>query len=185
MRSGSLEWPPKNRIIFSEEVKKILKKPAGQLIKGKPREVAEKVKRVIESEKPLMVIVIGDYTSRRLREVNLKADLYVIDGKTERKRVQIFDLSGLKVEKARNDPGTLSPEAVKKLDELLHDPSIRDTALLIEGEEDLLTLAAIISAPEGSIIVYGQPGEGNVIVRVNKSSKQYAERILKLAERGS
>ena len=183
MRSESPKWPPKSRIIFSEEARRALKKPAGQLVKGRPDEVAEKVKRIILKEKPSKLVFVGDYTSRKLVDAGLRADLYVIDGKTERKPVKMFDVSEFRVERVKNDPGTLNPEAVEKLHELLRDEELRDTVLFVEGEEDLLTLAAMLSAPDGSIIVYGQPGEGNVIVRVNEDARRYAERILEINRR--
>jgi len=185
MPSESLKWPPKEKIVFCEKVKSILRKPAGELVKGQPDEVAEKVKEIIEKEKPRMVIVVGDYTSKKLREKGIKAKLYVIDGKTERRRIPIFDLKDLKIEKVENEQGTLNPHAVKKLHEILNDPEAENVAMLVEGEEDLLTLAAILSAPEKSIIVYGQPGEGNVIVRVNNASKKHVIEILKLNEKYS
>jgi uncharacterized protein (UPF0218 family) len=81
-----------------------------------------------------------------------------------------------------NEPGTICPEAASKLHELLTKPSIREVILLVRGEEDLLTLAAIISAPEGSAIIYGQPGAGSVYVKVDKASKKKALEIIKLAE---
>jgi len=182
MPSELPKWPSEEKIVFCEEIKRLLKKPAGELVKGQPNEVAEKVKQIIEKEKPRMVVIVGDYTSKKLREKGVEAKLYVIDGKTERRRIPIFSLEGLRVERVKNEQGTLNPEAVKKLHEILNDPEAKNVALLVDGEEDLLTLAAILSAPEGSLIVYGQPGEGNVIVRVNSSSKSYAMKILKLNE---
>ena len=39
--------------------------------------------------------------------------------------------------------------------------------IVVEGEEDLATLPAILYAPPGSVVVYGQPDEGSVLVKVN------------------
>jgi len=186
MRSGSLKfkWPPDRRIVFPERVKKILRKPAGQLISGKPEEVAREVRRIIEEEKPRLLILVGDYTSLKLREAGVDADIYVIDGRTERRPCRTIELKEFKVIRVVNEPGTLNPEAVSKLDQLLREPSAKGVVVLVEGEEDLLTLACIISAPEGSMIVYGQPGHGNVIVRVSREAKEKAAEILKLAQQG-
>ena len=184
MRSGSLKWPPDRRIVFPERVKKILRKPAGQLISGKPEEVAREVRRIIEEEKPRLLILVGDYTSLKLREAGVDADIYVIDGRTERRPCRTIELKEFKVIRVVNEPGTLNPEAVSKLDQLLREPSAKGVVVLVEGEEDLLTLACIISAPEGSMIVYGQPGYGNVIVRVSREAKEKAAEILKLAQQG-
>jgi len=182
MRSKSLEWPPKRRLAFPEEVKKILRKPLGQLISGDPDEVARKVKEIIEEENPLMVVAVGDYTSEKLRSMGAWVNLYVVDGRVERRPFKIFDVKGLKVVRCVNEPGTLNPDSVSKLHKLLTGKRSRGSVLVVEGEEDLLTLAAIISAPEGSMIVYGQPGAGNVIVRVRREVKEKAVEIIRLVQ---
>lgn len=180
MRPEWLEWPPKRKLVFSDEVKKLLKKPAGQLISGDPDEVAKKIKEIIEVEKPLAVVAVGDYTSRKLRDAEAKVSIYVIDGKTERRPSTIFDTAGFKVIRCRNESGTLDPDACSKLHELLAKKLVENVVLAVEGEEDLLALAAIVSAPEGSMIIYGQPGAGSVIIRVNREQKEKALNILEL-----
>jgi len=183
MRSEWLEWPPKRRLIFSDRVKKLLRKPAGQLISGDPNEVARKIKEIIEAEKPPVVIAVGDYTSRKLRDAGARVSIYVIDGKTERRPSAIFDASDLEVVRCVNKAGTLDPDACLKLHNLLTRKSVRNVVLAVEGEEDLLTLAAILSAPEGSMIIYGQPGAGSVIIRVSREEKEKAFKILELVIR--
>jgi len=44
--------------------------------------------------------------------------------------------------------------------------------VLVEGEEDLLTIVAVLCAPEGSVVLYGQPGEGAVLIEVNRAAKK-------------
>ena len=51
--------------------------------------------------------------------------------------------------------------------------------VLIEGEEDLLTIPAVMEAPLGAVVFYGQPLEGVVAVRVDEESKAGARAILK------
>ena len=48
----------------------------------------------------------------------------------------------------------------------------RRTRVLVEGEEDLLTLAAVLCAPLGSLVVYGQPREGIVVIKVTELMKE-------------
>jgi uncharacterized protein (UPF0218 family) len=50
--------------------------------------------------------------------------------------------------------------------------------VLVEGEEDLLTLVAVLKAPENSLVVYGQPHEGIVAVRVDKTTKEKVRQIV-------
>ena len=51
--------------------------------------------------------------------------------------------------------------------------------IFVDGEEDLAALAAIDLAPIGSLVIYGQPGEGMVLVNVDKKSKEFVAGILK------
>lgn len=55
--------------------------------------------------------------------------------------------------------------------------------LLVEGEEDLLTLAAILSAPDRALIIYGQPKKGSVIVKVGDKVRELAHKVLAMLER--
>jgi len=173
MRSESPKWPPRRRLIFPENVKRFLKEPAGKLISGDPDQVIEEVKRLIEADNPPLVIAVGDYTSAKLREHGARVNIYIIDGRIERRPCQIFDTSGLRVIECVNDPGTICPEAASKLHELLREPNLKDTVLLVRGEEGLLTLAAII---------YGQPRAGSVYVKVDKALKRKALEIIERAE---
>ena len=97
-----------------------------------------------------------------------------------RKPCKILDTKGLKLIRVVNEAGTLNPEAVAILDTLLKE-GVENVVIFVEGEEDLLTLAAIISAPKGSMIIYGQPGAGNVILRVDERLKKRALEIIELA----
>jgi len=181
MRSGSLRWPPKKRIFFPDEAKRILRRPAGKLITGEPDDVARRVKSIIEFDEPRLVVAVGDYTSRKLRDVGARVNLYIVDGRVERKTTELFKPEGLRVLRVVNEAGTLNPDAVKTLHKLLRGRELKDTVLMVEGEEDLLTLAAILSAPNKTIIVYGQPGKGCVVVRVDDRIRDLALNILKLA----
>ena len=49
--------------------------------------------------------------------------------------------------------------------------------LVIDGEEVLLALPVIAFLPEDTVVFYGQPGEGMVVVNSDES-RQNAKRIL-------
>ena len=49
------------------------------------------------------------------------------------------------------------------------------TAIIVEGEEDLLTLPVIKFAPLGALVVYGQPYVGMVLVMVTERTKVETE----------
>ncbi|MDI6805914.1 MAG: DUF359 domain-containing protein, partial [Candidatus Bathyarchaeia archaeon] len=53
---------------------------------------------------------------------------------------------------------------------------------IVDGEEDLLTLIAVLYAPQNSFVVYGQPYEGIVVVKVTPEKKAEVSEILKTME---
>jgi hypothetical protein len=50
--------------------------------------------------------------------------------------------------------------------------------ILVEGEEDLAVIPLILAAPEGAMVLYGQPGEGVVVCEVTDAAKEKAETLL-------
>jgi len=50
--------------------------------------------------------------------------------------------------------------------------------LMINGEEDLLVIPACIFAPENSIVLYGQPNQGLVIVKITPEIRNKTQRLL-------
>jgi uncharacterized protein (UPF0218 family) len=50
--------------------------------------------------------------------------------------------------------------------------------ILVEGEEDLLTLPCIVESPDNALVLYGQPSEGLVVVSTNAEARQEASLIL-------
>jgi len=53
---------------------------------------------------------------------------------------------------------------------------------MVNGEEDLLVLPACIFAPENAIVLYGQPNEGLVIVKITPEIRNKAQSLLDLME---
>lgn len=153
--------------ILPERLRGELRKPLGPVFPS-----TAEVLKFIREVTPPMVVSVGDRVSGELSKAGVKVSLYVIDGKVERETVQPSKLSASETWKVRNPPGTISLEALKAVREALER---EDTILLlVEGEEDLLALPAIAYAPEGSLILYGQPGEGIAAVKVNGEKRRKA-----------
>ena len=57
--------------------------------------------------------------------------------------------------------------------------------LLVDGEEDLLALTAILCAPENSLVIYGQPHEGIVVINVTEKTREKTRRIVDTMELSS
>jgi uncharacterized protein (UPF0218 family) len=52
------------------------------------------------------------------------------------------------------------------------------TKLLVEGEEDLAALACVAMAPPGSCLVYGVPGKGMAMLRVDEDAARQARSMI-------
>ncbi|HOP09469.1 MAG TPA: DUF359 domain-containing protein, partial [Candidatus Methanofastidiosa archaeon] len=70
----------------------------------------------------------------------------------------------------------------RELWDAIRDCDLDNRKIFIDGEEDLATLPAIFFAPEGAIVVYGQPDEGIVIVNVTDEKKKEVYSILSRME---
>lgn len=112
------------------------------------------------------LVAVGDIVTYHLLEAGHRPDVAVVDDRTERAAVDpevAAAITGFDRELAvANPPGTLTRELVGALaDGLDADGSV---LIAVDGEEDLAALAAIVGTPPEGSVVYGQPGEGMVLV---------------------
>jgi len=162
MFSGELRLLPEQRAF--------LKAPLGILIPGRGGEVWGRAFGLIEELRPRKVIAVGDETSRLFADHGRGADVYVVDGLVMRARATGAPPSGGEGFRIVNPAGYISRGAWEVIRRAI---SVGGGAVVtVEGEEDLLTLVAIMEAPVGSMVFYGQPGEGLVAVHVTGSKKQ-------------
>jgi uncharacterized protein (UPF0218 family) len=131
--------------------------------------------KIIAEEKPRMLIAVGDAVSNGMRLHGLSADLYVVDRKIMRRKIG-ETISASRSITVHNPPGVISKEAFEGLKKAITEGNI--DVVYVDGEEDLLALPSILLAPLGSIIVYGQPLVGLVVIRVNVSTKREATGLL-------
>ena len=76
----------------------------------------------------------------------------------------------------RNPPGEITEEAFDALKDALS--SEERVVIRVEGEEDLLVLPAAMLAADGSMIVYGQPLVGLVVMRVTPEARHEVRELL-------
>jgi uncharacterized protein (UPF0218 family) len=109
-------------------------------------------------------------------------DLLVVDNKTKRMPVsdhitEKLDHESYKTVRVNNPAATLTKALIDLISESLQ--SDEHVKIVVEGEEDLATLPAILYAPLGSVVVYGQPNEGSVLVDVTPERKLHIEEFMK------
>ncbi len=173
MHSGSDDV----KVIFriNDEVLPRLKHPLGQLVLGLPEKTIPILKDIIGKEIPRKVIAVGDVVSTYMQRLGLPTDLIVVDRKTTRNKAECCSYGVFSIT-VHNPPGQISKEAYDVLKLATRRESVR--SICVYGEEDLLTLPLVALAPIGSIVIYGQPLVGLVIVRVTSSMRRDAKRIL-------
>jgi uncharacterized protein (UPF0218 family) len=137
-------------------------------------------KRMIEKETPVTIISVGDTVSRNLTENQLLPKLSIVDNRVMRRKAQPFQLQTEKTIYVENPAATITEEAVKAIKDAL-ECNCR-IKIVVEGEEDLLTLIAVLYAPENSFVIYGQPREGIVAIKVTTDKKAEIAGILKAME---
>lgn len=162
---------------INEKTRTRLKHPFGQLLAGPPEKTTERLARIIAEEAPPKIIAVGDVVSLWMRRYGIDASIYVIDHKTLRADVD-GTIAGLSEVFVRNPPGEITEEAYEALRKALEGGEVE--VVRVEGEEDLLALPSVILAPVGSVVVYGQPYVGVVVVRVTPEVKDEVRELLEV-----
>ena len=178
----------KKTFFLPQNLRQFLKKPLGELISGSEKDLQEaalKVKKGLKSLSPTFLITVGDIVTLSLVESGLVPDLMVVDFKVKRKEIyQDISELGLKphlrVKEVKNRAGTLNPDlfSVVKDDFRILIKSSDSLVIRVLGEEDLAALPAVLLVPLNSLVCYGQPEKGIVIVKATEKKKQEAKTFL-------
>ena len=174
MRAG------RRTLTLPKSMRRELKVPLGLLLEGEPSETITRLREMIRRLRPVMFASVGDFSSRNVLEAGLKPDIVVVDQRVMRACVEPLSLGNRLEIRTRNPPGTIDAEAWGALEEAVS--LKRGVAVIVEGEEDLLVLPLIASMPLGSLIVYGQPLLGMVVVEVTEARKRWAEGFMRRME---
>ena len=151
----------------------LLKQPFGMLVLDK-EVTKQKVASMLKDSR--RIIAVGDATTKRLISFGIVPDVAIIDGRERRSRTT-YPVNYLAKElRCRNPAGTISNDAVKVLEVALKTAS--PARVFVDGEEDLLALPAFALAPVGSVVVYGQPLEGLVVVKITLAKQKQAKDLM-------
>ena len=161
------------QIELPRELRPLLKKPFGKLYVGNGSDTIEKFVGELASSTKL--ISVGDVTTFHLLEAGISPDICIVDNRTKRKPVARHVLNRnmdnvYEEISVQNPAGIITDELIKALSEaFISEKPIR---IFVKGEEDLATLPAILLAPLGAVVLYGQPDEGVVFVKVTEEKKR-------------
>jgi uncharacterized protein (UPF0218 family) len=166
--------------ILPDRLREKLSRPLGDLVSGSEDECNRVLNDVIAKENPTKVILVGDTVSRNAVRTGINPDVIIIDNLEKRARATSYPFRPKKVIKTQNQAGRIQAQAWQAVEQAILGEGI---LVEVDGEEDLLTIVAVDSAPLGSLVVYGQPGKGIVLVRVSDATKGDARAILDQMEK--
>lgn len=162
--------------LLTPALRKKLKSPLGLLIRGSFDETMKELKRIVEKEKPRKIISVGDVVSKNMIKKGIFSNVLIVDNRVMRKTIKPISIDADQTLHVKNPPGTLTDKAWTIIQAALEQRLT--TMVLVDGEEDLLTLVAVLCAPENSLVVYGQPHVGIVVVKVTEQKKKHIRQIV-------
>lgn len=163
----------KKTLVLSEAFKEKLRKPMGKIYKS--------VGAIFKSpEKPTMAIAVGDIIAMELEKERLIPDVKIIDYKTRRTLLKGSVLLR-SVPNTINDPGTINPQSAKAVKLAINKflSTKKSQTIIINGEEDLLALPAILFAPLNSLVLHGHWQYGIIAIKIDEEIKNKILNLLK------
>ena len=157
-----------------ENLRDQLKIPLGDLIKEENVN-KENILSKIGSES--LVITVGDRTTENMINLGIIPEVQIVDGleKRDKRLVPTDDTVNTNLS-CKNPPGEITEESTQVVQKAFSSkPPVR---IIINGEEDLLVLPVCILAPENSVVMYGQPNEGLVVVHITPEIRAKVQKIL-------
>jgi len=157
-----------------DDLRDQLKTPLGNLINDNDPN-KENIINQISAES--IIITVGDRTTENILQLGLKPQIQIIDclEKRNQRTAPIDDTVNTKLS-CRNPPGEITEESIQVIKKAFSsEPPVR---IVVDGEEDLLVMPVCISAPENSVVMYGQPNEGLVIVQITPKIRAKVQKIL-------
>ena len=157
-----------------DDLRDQLKNPLGNLIKDNDPNRENIIKK---NSTESIIITVGDRTTENMLQLGLKPQVQIIDGLEKRDQclVPADDTVNTKLS-CRNPPGEITEESIQVIQKAFScEPPVRIT---VDGEEDLLVIPVCIYAPENSVVMYGQPNEGLVIVHITPEIQAKVQKLL-------
>jgi hypothetical protein len=156
-----------------DNLRNSLKKPLGVLLKD-----SDVTKESILKSIPTgsFVISVGDATTEKLIKYGIIPSLQIVDGVEKRVKRDLPSGDVKTTLNCINPPAEITTESLNTIKKAFQ--SITPVRIAVIGEEDLLVLPVVVYAPENSIVLYGQPNEGLVIVPINAEIRNKAQSVM-------
>jgi len=156
-----------------EHLRDNLRKPLGVLL---PDSEVTKENILKKTSKDSFLITVGDASTEKMIKFGINPALQIVDALEKRnKRKLPQGLVGTLLY-CVNPPAEITEESIATIKKAFN--MEKPVRIIVDGEEDLLVIPTAIFAPENAIILYGQPNEGLVIVKVTQEMRNKAKMIM-------
>jgi len=146
-------------LVMPESLRPTLQQPLGRLIAGK-----EQIRKTLVARRGSVTVTVGDVATKTFLDAGIVPNLLVIDYLVGRQpyrehegAIQKLKLPTVTV---KSGPGHISKDAqaaVRTWGNRIKEGKDASMLLVVDGEEDLLTLPVIVASPLGCFVYYGQP----------------------------
>lgn len=175
------------KYVMPERLRARLRQPLGDIYYGslgQEEMVVNEIIKTIKKTNAPMVFAIGDIVTESLNVHGFTPSLSVIDRRSRREALMNQSTGKARYKKSkvyRNAAGTIEGEVIRRLKQLRNKYlSLKiPLQLVIDGEEDLIALPAIMLAPLQSFVLYGQYNLGVISVLVTEEVKKKVWSLLK------
>ena len=159
---------------LSDDLRDQLKNPLGNLISDNDPNKENIIKKISAES---VIITVGDRTTENILQLGLKPQIQIIDGLEKRSECAVpADDTIITKLSCKNPPGEITEESIQVIQKAFSsEPPVR---IIVDGEEDLLVIPVCIFAPENSVVMYGQPNEGLVIVTITPEIRAKVQKML-------
>jgi uncharacterized protein (UPF0218 family) len=172
MRSGSgknLRW------VLPDDLRDEMKEVVGKIVSE------QDIPGEVEGS---FIVTIGDVVTLTLLELGFTPDISIVDYKTKRmpmsevkKKLSRFSQPEIHVV---NPAAGITEELWLAIRDGYANP--RNLRIVVDGEEDLASLACIALAPDNTSVIYGIPNRGPMVLHVDQSLRSRVEKLLKRME---
>ncbi|MEM3065253.1 MAG: GTP-dependent dephospho-CoA kinase family protein [Candidatus Nitrosotenuis sp.] len=157
-----------------ENLRAALKKPIGILIKESD---VSRAKILHFLPAGAYIVTVGDATTDKLVKFGLTPSLQIVDGAEKRQKRKPPQSTAKKLY-CDNPAGQITNESIETIRKALGLPPPHQ--IIVNGEEDLLVIPVCMYAPPNTVVFYGQPNEGLVVVPVTDEIRNKTKAILNL-----
>lgn len=157
---------PKATFKLPKELRKELKEKLGPVVDG---ELPEKYRE-------RNIIAVGDVVTDKIIESGVTPILSIVDGKTRRGEYEKDHRPQKKIIYIKNPAEMITKGSWRAIERGI---TVEEPVLIkVIGEEDLLSLVAILCSLEGYLVIYGIPEEGMVINEIDEELKEKTREVI-------